>query len=68
MPMVRAKTLCYVDSTIRKPGEEFAYNGPENTNLEVIGSGSEDDEVNEKAPSNRSRSPSAKTSKEADKG
>jgi hypothetical protein len=36
MPMYRAKTLCFVANSIRKAGDEFEYNGPENTNLEPL--------------------------------
>lgn len=36
MPMYRAINLCFVNNSIRKPGEEFEYNGPENTNLEPL--------------------------------
>jgi len=36
MPMYRAKTLCFVNNSMRKAGDEFEYNGPENTNLENL--------------------------------
>jgi hypothetical protein len=36
MPMFRAKTLCFVNNSIRRAGEEFEYNGPVNTNLENL--------------------------------
>jgi hypothetical protein len=34
--MYRAIKLCFVCQALRKEGETFEYNGPENTNLEPL--------------------------------
>lgn len=36
MPMYRAKTKCFVGNSLRREGDTFEYNGPENTNLEPL--------------------------------
>jgi hypothetical protein len=33
---VRAKVLCFVDNGLRKPGDEFNYEGPASRNLEPL--------------------------------
>jgi len=36
MPMYRAIRLCFVDASLRKEGDVFEYNGPENHHLEPL--------------------------------
>lgn len=47
MAYYRALEKCYVGNTLRMADEEFEYNGPENTNIELI---SGDDEEAEATP------------------
>jgi hypothetical protein len=46
MAFYRAKVRCYVDNTIRNADDEFEYNGPLNTNLELV-DGEEADDAGE---------------------
>tara|TARA_R110000796_G_scaffold6495_7_gene23009 strand:+ start:6567 stop:6743 length:177 start_codon:yes stop_codon:yes gene_type:complete len=39
MAFYRALIKCYVGNTLRLADEEFEYNGPDNTNLELITGG-----------------------------
>ncbi len=50
MPMYRAKVKCFVDNGLREEGDVFEYNGPPNTNLELVGGKSEEAEAAPKAP------------------
>ncbi len=36
MPQVRAKVLCFIDNSLRREGDVFEYNGPENSNVEYL--------------------------------
>lgn len=36
MPRMRAKVQCFVGEGLREKGDEFDYNGPENSNLELV--------------------------------
>jgi hypothetical protein len=42
MPMYRAKVTCFVDNGLREEGTQFEYNGPRNTNIELVGGKSEE--------------------------
>jgi hypothetical protein len=44
MPMYRAKVLCFVDNGLRNEGDQFEYNGPPNSNIELVGGKSEEAE------------------------
>lgn len=57
MAFYRATIKCYVGNTLRFADEEFEYNGPENTNLELV-SGSEP-EVKETPKPKRAVKPKA---------
>lgn len=54
MAQYQAKVKCFVANSLREEGEVFEYNGPENTNLELV-----QDEVEEtpetEQPKRRSR-------------
>lgn len=56
MAFYRAKVACFLDNSLRKAGDEFEYNGPANSNLELI---SGDEEVKAEAPKPK-RAPKAK--------
>lgn len=36
MSKVKAKTVCFIDNSIRKEGDVFEYNGPKNSNVEIL--------------------------------
>lgn len=36
MALYRAKVRCFVDNGMREEGAVFEYNGPRNTNLELV--------------------------------
>lgn len=36
MAQYRAKVVCFVDNSLREEGEVFEYNGPKNSNLELV--------------------------------
>ena len=36
MAMVKAKVLCFVDNSLRQPGDTFNYEGPYNHHLEYL--------------------------------
>lgn len=36
MPLHRAKVRCFVDNAMREEGAVFNYDGPRNTNLELV--------------------------------
>ena len=36
MARVKAKVVCFIDNSIRNEGDVFEYNGPKNTNVEII--------------------------------
>ena len=36
MAMVKAKVLCFVDNSLRQPGDAFNYEGPYNHHLEYL--------------------------------
>ncbi len=42
---VRAKEVCFVDNRLRQVGEEFDFNGPVGSFMEVIQSAQEGDEL-----------------------
>lgn len=56
MAMYRAKVKCFVGNSIRLADEVFEYNGPTNTNLELVkGTASKDAETNDaEAPKEKS--------------
>lgn len=39
MPIVRAKTKCYVGNALRREGETFEWNGPMSAHLEAVNQG-----------------------------
>lgn len=57
MAFYRALIKCYVGNTLRFADEEFEYNGPENTNLELISGG--EAEVEETPKPKRAAKPKA---------
>ena len=36
MAKVKAKVTCFIDNSLRNEGDEFEYNGPKNTNVEIL--------------------------------
>ena len=36
MARVKAKVTCFIDNSLRNEGDEFEYNGPKNTNVEIL--------------------------------
>lgn len=64
MALYRATVKCFVGNALREEGEEFEYNGPKNTNLELVSGPAEEDEPVEKAPA-RKWTPKAKRASEA---
>ena len=36
MSKVKAKVTCFIDNSLRNEGDEFEYNGPKNTNVEIL--------------------------------
>lgn len=57
MAFYRAIVKCYVGNTLRLADEEFEYNGPENTNLELVSGG--DEEAEETPKPKRAAKPKA---------
>ena len=57
MAYYRALKTCYVGNTLRLADDEFEYNGPENTNLELISG--DDDQAEETPKPKRATKPKA---------
>lgn len=61
MAMYRAKVKCFIGNAMRQADEVFEYNGPTNTNLELVkGTASKDAEPND-AEAPKEKSTRAKT-------
>ena len=66
MAKVKAKVLCFVDNSLRQPGDTFNYEGPYNHHLEYLEGGPQAERAShEDAPAPKlrpGRKPKAETS------
>jgi hypothetical protein len=65
MAMFRAKVKCFVGDALRQPDEVFEYNGPNNTNIELVKSAASEAEETNVAEAPKEKSSRAKASHKA---
>lgn len=53
MALYRATVKCFVGNALREEGEEFEYNGPKNTNLELVHGPAEEPAEADEAPTKK---------------